>query len=482
MRTFSVIFTLFVFTCLHTNAQSLAPGFSKAEYIDLMKVSAQFGDSVYAASIPPPAGYGLVYRSPVVGLRNRWQLWKTDKNVPVISIRGTTRDETSWLANFYAAMVPAKGALQLSANDKFEYELASNPRAAVHVGWLVSTAFLVKDILPKLDSLYRANHREFLIVGHSQGGGIGYLLTAYLYHLQKLQRFPADVRFKTYCSAGPKPGNLYFAYDYEAMTQAGWAYNVVNATDWVPETPVSIQTSADFNNINPFVNAKGVIRKQSFFKRLALNYAYRKLTRNNEKAVRNYQRFLGGYVVKSVKKQLPGFVEPEYANTNDYVRTGNTITLVPDSAYYTIYKQEPDKVFVNHFHAPYLYLAQRLNMSNSADTTSSSLGGTFVLTAMADLTSPVDSLYPNNKPVITIDQLSGTIKGNTGCNAFTGKVTITASNITVGENLVTTRMFCPGQGEQTFLAALKKVNRFSVDGEALTLYANAVMVLKFNRE
>jgi hypothetical protein len=50
---------------------------------------------------------------------------------------------------------------------------------------------------------------------------ISYLLTAYLYHLQKSGRLQADIRFKTYASAGPKPGNLYFAYQYEAMTKGG---------------------------------------------------------------------------------------------------------------------------------------------------------------------------------------------------------------------------------------------------------------------
>ncbi|TDH21662.1 META domain-containing protein [Segetibacter sp. 3557_3] len=473
---------LVVFCNLLTSAQSLVPGFSKTEYINLMKVSAQFGDSVYAAAIPPPTGYRLIYPSPVVGLQNRWQLWMTDKGIPVISIRGTTRDETSWLANFYAAMVPAKGELQLSATEKFRYELATNPRAAVHVGWLVSTGFLVKDIMPKLDSLYRANHKELLIVGHSQGGGIGYLLTAYLYNLQRQKGLPADMRFKTYCSAGPKPGNLYFAYDYEAMTQAGWAYNVVNSTDWVPESPVSIQTSADFNNINPFANAKGVIRKQGFFKRLALNYAYRKLTRNNEKAVHNYQRFLGGYVVRSVKKQLPGFVEPEYANTNNYARTGNTITLVPDSAYYQLYKQEKDRVFVNHFHAPYLYLAERLSMPGADDSTGGQLSGSWLLRNITDSKVSMDSLYQNRKPLLIINQETGTIKGNTGCNSLSGKVDVSANSIRVGAPLATTRMFCPGQGEQTFLAALRKVNRFAIAGQVLTLLADDVTVMQLVRQ
>lgn len=52
-----------------THAQLLRPGFDKQEYSNLMKVSAQFGNSSCAASIPPPPGYRLLYRSPRNGPR-----------------------------------------------------------------------------------------------------------------------------------------------------------------------------------------------------------------------------------------------------------------------------------------------------------------------------------------------------------------------------------------------------------------------------
>ncbi|MDQ4140484.1 MAG: hypothetical protein M3142_08150 [Bacteroidota bacterium] len=79
--------------------------------------------------------YSRAYGSPTVGLENRWELYiNKTHTVAVISIRGTTRDPVSWLANFYAAMVPAKGTIQLSQNVPFNYQLAANPRAAVHAG------------------------------------------------------------------------------------------------------------------------------------------------------------------------------------------------------------------------------------------------------------------------------------------------------------------------------------------------------------
>jgi hypothetical protein len=358
----AIFFILFVIVCNVCTAQHLKPGFNRDEYIGLMKVSAQFGDSAYAAGIPPPPEYRFVYRSPVVGLVNRWDLWMRDDGVAVISIRGTTSDKVSWLGNFYAAMVPAKGRLQLSKTDSFAYELADNPRAAVHIGWLVSAAFLSKTILPKIDSLYKTGTKEIIIMGHSQGGAIAYLLTAYLYHLQKQHLLAADIRFKTYCSAGPKPGNLYFAYDYEAAAQGGWAYNVVNAADWVPETPVSIQTLDDFNKVNPFIHIRSFIKKQKWPGRWLLSYAYGRMNTPSRKAARNYRKYLGTFVSKSIKKHLPGYDAPDYYQGMDYVRTGAYIVLVPDENYDKMFPQDGKNIFVNHLHAPYIYLAGKLSL------------------------------------------------------------------------------------------------------------------------
>ena len=355
---------IIVFITLTLNAQHLKPGFDRDEYIDLMKVSAQFGAPAYANALKPPPEYKYAYRSPETGIGNCWDLYINDNGVAVISIRGTTADKTSWLGNFYAAMVPAKGTLTLSKTENFDYELADNPKAAVHIGWLVSTAFLLKTMLPKIDSLYKKGTREIVIMGHSQGGAIAYLLTAYLYHLQKNNSLPADIRFKTYCSAGPKPGNLYFAYDYEAMTQGGWAYNVVNTIDWVPETPFSVQTLDDFNNTSPFKHAKAAIKKMKWPARWALLHAFNRMDKPSRRSMRNYRRYLGTFLAKQVKQHLKEYNPPAYANTMAYTRAGNFIVLKPDDTYYKKFPQSDTAIFVNHFHPPYIYMAERLPLIN----------------------------------------------------------------------------------------------------------------------
>lgn len=356
---FLVIFSLaYELTCF---SQPLKAGFDKTEYMELLKVSARStAHPEYYRALPEPQRFSMVYQSAVIGLDNLWDLWTDRQGKSVISIRGTTQNGESWLANLYAAMVAAKGSIRITDNYQFSYELAQHPQAAVHVGWLISTAFLVRDMLPKIDSSYRSGTKDFLIVGHSQGGAIAFLLTAHLYDLQRKRILPADVRFKTYCSAGPKPGNLYFAYEYEAMTMGGWAFNVVNSADWVPEVPMSIQTLNDFNATNPFIHAKSMISKQKFPKNLALKHVYKRLSKPSFRAQRNYQKYLGNMTSGMVRKYIPEFIPPEYYRSNHYVRTGTTIVLPADAGYYQQYPDGSGNVFMHHFHAPYMYLTEKL--------------------------------------------------------------------------------------------------------------------------
>ncbi len=367
MKTILSLFLLFM--SLSVFGQQLKPGFDKDEYREMMLISAKTSalDTNYYNSFPHPAHFNMQYRSSSIGLDNLWELWTDGAGKAVISIRGTTEKAESWLANFYAAMVPAKGELKLSNDEVFSYQLATNPKAAVHVGWLLSTAYLSKEILPKINELYQNGTKDFLIMGHSQGGAISFLLTSYVYNLQQLDQLPKDIRFKTYCSAAPKPGNLYYAYEYEAMTQGGWAFNAVNAADWVPEMPISIQTLKDFNNVNPFTNAKLLIKKQKFPKNLLLKHVYNQLDKPTKKAQKNYEKYLGNMASKIIKQNLKDFSPPLYYGSNHYVRTGTTISLLPDDDYYKQYPEDPSKLFPHHFHAPYLSLLDILPSGSGSD-------------------------------------------------------------------------------------------------------------------
>ena len=337
----------------------LKPGFDKAEYRELMYVSARStADSGYYNKFPLPAKFHQLYQSKSIGLDNMWDFWESD-NQAVISIRGTTSKQISWLANFFAGMVPAKGNLRLNDSTSIDYKLAEDPRAAVHVGWLIGTLSLSNEMLPWIEISYRKGIKDILIIGHSQGGAIAYLLTSYLYQKQIDGTLPKDIRFKTYCSAAPKPGNLYYAYDYEDKTRGGWAFNVVNAKDWVPETPISIQTIHDFNVTNPFANAPKAIRNQKFPANIVMKSIFNQLDKSTRKAQRKYEKYLGRKAYSLVKKQLPGLRIPNLVHSSDYVRTGATIVLMPDEVYNLKYPDDPNAIFRHHLHQPYLDLIEK---------------------------------------------------------------------------------------------------------------------------
>ncbi|GAB3515610.1 lipase family protein [Emticicia fontis] len=360
-----LLLCLFIFQAL--SGQVLKPGFDKAEYIETLKINQKVHIALNkwadSSSMPEPQDHRFLYRSPVVAFDNLWDLWihKT-KPVAIIAVQGSIPTQASFLANLYAAMIPAKGELQLDKNFKFSYKLSNNPNSAVHVGWFVAMAYLSKSIEHKIDSCYKAGIKDFILTGHSQGGGITFLLNAYLENLKAEKKLPQDIRFKTYCSAGPKPGNLFFAYDYENMTRGGWAYNVVNTADWVPDVPFSLQTINDFTPVNPFHGAKAMIKKQKFPKNLALKHIYNKMSKPSLKAQKNYQKYLGRMVSMAVKKQIPDFVTPQYYESNYYVRTGSIIVLTPDEDYFKRYSNTPDSpnIWLHHFPKNYLELVEKI--------------------------------------------------------------------------------------------------------------------------
>lgn len=344
-----------------SSAQQLKAGFDKEEYLTVLKLVAHQLDTPWKKNMMPmPAHYKLAYRSPTVGMDNRWDLFlRDDQKIAIISVRGTTAKSLSWLENFYSGMIPASGSLQLSDSLHFDYHFSDDPKAAVHIGWTIGLGFLAPGIVKEIKLQYERGVRNFIISGHSQGGAITYLLTSYLYNLRSEGILPKDINFKTYCSAAPKPGNLYYAYSFEQITAGGYGFNVVNPADWVPQTPISVQTLAGQPSVSPFNTAKKNIRKMKFPKNLALGFAYNQLNGGTKKAARRFEKYLGHYAGKQVKKALPGYRQPRFFHGADYVRAGSAITLSPDSIYYSQFPDTSSNVFIHHLLDPYLYLINK---------------------------------------------------------------------------------------------------------------------------
>ncbi|MEO8210173.1 MAG: lipase family protein [bacterium] len=341
----------------------LKAGFDPQEYKQLLEISARQLDTPWTyVKIPFPGKCKMIYRSDAVGLNNRWDFWVRDDSVGIISIRGTVETANSWSENYYAAMVPASGSIVIDKDFVFIYKLAASGRASIHAGWLTGLAYLSNSIVTKINEMYASGIKNYLIMGHSQGGAIAYLLTSYLYYLDK-ERIPGDVKFKTYCSAAPKPGNLFYSYDFDFITRGGWAMRVYNSEDWVPQTPISVQTFKDFSEVNPYADKDSLMVKMSFVDKLVFEYLVNRLTDNLNDARNLLDEYFGKMIYnKSISKFLPGFPEPEYSKDAYYYPCGVPVVLMKQSGYDELLKTETKipELFENHMIDSYYFLLNKI--------------------------------------------------------------------------------------------------------------------------
>ncbi|WP_417609147.1 META domain-containing protein [Owenweeksia hongkongensis] len=478
---FFALTTLFAFSA---NSQILKPGFDREEYMELMLISAQTtADSEYSENFIKPENYNIMFRSEPTAMDNLWDLWvHNEGNSAVISVRGTTPKAESWLLNFYAAMVPAQGQIKWGEDKIFDYQLADDQRAAVHIGWLIGTATLSDDILQKVDYLYKEGVKNFFIIGHSQGGGIAYLLTSHFLSLQKQGKLANDIQFKTYCSAAPKPGNLYYAYEYEAKTQNGWAFNVVNAADWVPEVPITIQTLDDFNETNPFIHADEIISKQKLTTKIVLKHVYKKLNKPTRKAQKNYQRYLGDEAHKMVMEKMDALVVPDYLPSSNYVRTGIQIVLQPNNAYFQAFPFDSTAIFTHHVHKPYLYLAEKMGTPFYQKEEINPMDSEWNLVSFSGAESE-NWDFETYQPTLLFDINEGRISGSTGCNRYSGAAEYDGKSFKIAKEMVMTKRACRGVNEQAFIDTLTKADSYLIsnEGNSLMLLEGDTIIMRFGK-
>lgn len=345
---------------LHAQQRMLKAGFDKQEYIKCLRMASNFKENTLdtAYLITPPTTFDKKYSSANIGFDNGWELWTSADSVVAISIRGSITTELSWMSNFNAGSIATKGTANIG--EPTEYNICNDNNATVHAGWCYGMLYLAKEILPKLDSCYKQGYRNYIITGHSQGGAIAFLLTSHLYYLQSQNVIPNDITFKTYCSAAPKPGNMAFAYHFDYITRGGWAFNVVNAADWVPETPLSVQTIDDFAPTNPFTHVDELIGQLTFPQNAKVRFLFHQLDQPTRKSERHLRKYLGETLGKMVQEKRPGYVQPTYRHCANYMRAGTPIVLMPDENYYKIYPRAYDKdPFIHHIFRAYLFLAER---------------------------------------------------------------------------------------------------------------------------
>jgi hypothetical protein len=337
----------------------LKPGFDAHEFLDVLNLEWTHQDigNNYAHAIVPP-NYQRVFRSPEVGLKNKFDFWLRDDSVGVICLRYTVGG-TSWLENFYSGMIKAQGSLQLNDSTIFNYKFSNDEKAFVHHGWTIGIGHLAPLVTNVINEYYNKGVKEIIIVGHSQGAALAFLMRSYLQYAPK-SIVPSDIKYKVYCCAAPKPGNLFYAYDFDFITRNGWAYRIVSTSDWVPQTPFSIQSIGDLHPANPFANKKQLMKKgvNNPLIRWYVNHAINDMEDAAKKANRKYEKYLTKRMGSVIKKSLKEYQNPTIEKSNFYMPSGVPIVLQADSAYNAKFKFDGKNVFLHHTFEPYIYLTE----------------------------------------------------------------------------------------------------------------------------
>jgi len=201
------------------------------------------------------------------------------------------------------------------------------------------------------------------------------------------------------------------------LTAFVWNSTTVNAADWVPQLPVSIQLTDDFNEPNPFKNEKKAMKKQKLATLTAMRHVYRKLDKPTRKAQRNYEKYLGDLTAKMVKKHLPNLEVPAFLHSNDYVKAGNQIVLMPDEDYYTLFPESDSAIFVHHLHKSYLYLTEKMIAPEESKGVSPE--GKWQLDVLPSSDQQLHLIFPERLPQLNFGEGVSELSGYSGCNVFT---------------------------------------------------------------
>lgn len=115
----------------------------------------------------------------------------------------------------------------------------------------------------------------------------------------------------------------------------------------------------------------------------------------------------------------------------------------------------------------------------------SKLEGTWELNYISGPRIAFDGLYPNKKPTINFDVKENRVSGNSSCNNFNGKLSVTGSKIDFTQPMAMTKMMCmDGQGEQVFMSTLQKITSYDVtdDGKTLNFISGDIAMMRFTKK
>ena len=107
------------------------------------------------------------------------------------------------------------------------------------------------------------------------------------------------------------------------------------------------------------------------------------------------------------------------------------------------------------------------------------LEGTWELEYISAPNITFESLYPATRPFIKFDIANKTLGGRTSCNHFSKPLVTKDSLIDFSGPIMMTKMYCPGEGEPTFVNVLTKVTSYKVDDNTLHFMTGDTLKMRF---
>lgn len=121
---------------------------------------------------------------------------------------------------------------------------------------------------------------------------------------------------------------------------------------------------------------------------------------------------------------------------------------------------------------------QALSASDSTqDKSDTSLQGLWVLQPVLASDTAAGKL-----PSLNFNLAASSFSGSTGCNSMNGSFTISGDSLIFNQQVVTTRMACPGYNEKAFLDNLFLTNNFKIEDGVLMLKNNQTVLSKWTRK
>lgn len=298
-------------------------GFQDNEAIELIQICNSFSAlDLYGTDKDfIPKNYIKIHTSKSVGMDNAFQVYADENNKKaIIHFRGSTQNKISWMENFYATLIPANDQMTIDGK-KFKYNLSNANDAFVHAGYTLAIFYLENPIINQIKSLNKKGIYTIYLTGHSQGGALAQIFTAYLDLLPNKDL--KDNHFKTYAFANPMIGNHQFVKDYNTrFCETGRSYLIHNPKDMVVKLPLAyndttfLKAMLDDYSTNPDFSAQATLMQGMMYMM--------------KDKISQMANTMFANVEKQIFNELGTIVLPENKQTKvQYSHTGNKVLIEP---------------------------------------------------------------------------------------------------------------------------------------------------------